>query len=62
VDANRLSSERIQMISRREGNGRQVVQTILVQMAGQAEIFTIDWETLQIEQDGIPGGERSGIF
>jgi hypothetical protein len=36
--------------------------TALVQMIRQAEIFPIDMDTLSIEQDGIPGSERSGIF
>ncbi|RKE26154.1 hypothetical protein B0G76_7762 [Paraburkholderia sp. BL23I1N1] len=34
----------------------------LVQMAGQAEIFPIDMDTLSIEQDSIPDSERSCIF
>jgi hypothetical protein len=34
----------------------------LMQMAGRTEIFSIDMDTLSIEQDGIPDSERSGIF
>jgi hypothetical protein len=34
----------------------------MVQMACQAEKFPIGMDTLSIEQDGIPGSGRSGIF
>ncbi len=40
----------------------EAVKKVLVQMAGQADIFPIGMDTLSIEQDGIPDSGSSGIF
>jgi hypothetical protein len=38
------------------------VQEAPVQIAGLTGMFSIDMDTLSIEQDSIPDGGRSGIF
>ncbi len=35
---------------------------VLVQIGGVIEMFLIDMDTLSIEQDSIPDGERSGVL
>jgi hypothetical protein len=41
---------------------RDVENKALVKMAVRTEIFSIDMDTLPIDQDGIPDSARSGIF